>query len=70
MDLLKLIPEDNITANHFETILALFKKSKGQQKAFYEGRRPSYEDVQLILSRIKSVIKNESAENLSSETLD
>lgn len=55
IDLLHLIPEDQLSANHFETILALFREFKGRKKTFYDGRKPVYEDVQLILSRIEVI---------------
>ena len=55
IDLLNLIPVNSLTPNHFETILALFKQAKGRKRSFYDGRKPTYEDVSLILSRIESI---------------
>ena len=55
IDLLNLIPPEDLTANNFETILALFKQSKGRKRSFYNGRKPSYDDVSLILSRIEAI---------------
>jgi len=55
IDLLNLIPAKALTANNFETILALFKQAKGRKRSFYDGRKPSYEDVSLIISRIESI---------------
>ncbi len=62
IDLLNLIPEDQLSAHHFETILALFKEFKGRKKSFYDGRKPSYEDVQLILSRIEAIKTSQGTE--------
>ncbi len=39
-------------------ILALFKAGKINKK-FYDGRKPNYEDVQLIADRIDCLRKNE-----------
>lgn len=40
-------------------ILALFKASKKNQKRFYEGRKPTIDDVKIIVERIGKVIENE-----------
>jgi hypothetical protein len=54
LDLLKLIPESRLQTAHFETILALFKAGNStRKKRFYEGRKPSYDDVQVIVERIR-----------------
>jgi hypothetical protein len=58
MDLLALIPQDQLNPSHFETILALFKESRSRKRTFYDGRKPSYDDVQLILSRIEAIKAN------------
>lgn len=40
-------------------ILALFKASKKNSKRFYEGRKPTIDDVQVIVDRIGCVLENE-----------
>ena len=54
MDLLRLIPSEKLSVNHFEMILALFKKSRHNRK-FYDGRKPNFNDVAIIVDRIQSV---------------
>jgi len=55
LDLLSLIPKEQLNASHFETILALLKESRSRKRTFYDGRRPSYDDVQLIINRIEHI---------------
>ena len=53
MDLLRLIPEKRLQSSHFEMMLALFKAKK-----FFEGRKPTIDDVKILSDRISTVAKN------------
>jgi hypothetical protein len=61
MDLLKLIPKERLLVQHFEMILALFKTGK-RNKKFYEGRKPNYDDVQVIVDRVGCVMDNQKSQ--------
>lgn len=52
IDLMKLLPEVNF--EHFEMLMALFKASR-KNKRFWEGRKPTYDDVQVIINRVKDL---------------
>ena len=58
MDLIKLIPQERLQVGHFEMILALFKSNR-RNKKFFDGRKPNYEDMQIITERIEWAVKNE-----------
>jgi hypothetical protein len=58
MDFLKLVPEERLQAAHFELMLSLIAAKK-RSKKFYEGRKPNYDDVAVIVERIKWLMKGE-----------
>jgi hypothetical protein len=52
MDFIELCPDEKLSLNTFELIIALFNENSHKKK-FYDGRKPNYQDLNLILSKMK-----------------
>jgi hypothetical protein len=48
-----MCPEDHLTEEGFDLIIALFKENN-RKKYFYDGRKPTFRDVNLILTKMKN----------------
>lgn len=58
MDFIRLVPEEHLSKHTFELVIALLNSSS-IKKNFYDGRTPSYSDVNLLLSKMKLLQESE-----------
>jgi hypothetical protein len=54
IDLLKLLPDDNIKDYELDVLLFLFQE-KSKKRKFKDGRAPSFSDVTLFMRKVKAL---------------
>lgn len=57
IDFIKLCPDDKLSKNTVELIIALLN-SESATKSFYNGKSPTYSDVNLLLTKVKTLLSN------------
>lgn len=60
MDLLKILPLEGLVTSHLELLLEIFKLNR-RKKHFYEGRKPTFEDVKVLAEWMSHLKKNDPA---------
>lgn len=69
IDFLQMCPDDHLTQEGFELIIAMFK-TNNKKSSFYDGRNPTFKDVNIILSKLKSFKENEGSLACSRESAE